>query len=337
MSNMTVEEYADYQMLWSVVGLTQPVISLGGQNRMRLRNIPESLVPFIIQSIILATPILLISIYRNFYPVSVFAGLVVTIVSYVIAFLETQKKLSQSSLFKLSWLLVSSITTLLFLKYFSYNSRVYSTIVIGFVTIIYSSLFIVQYKFSSVDWKTPWKFNQDLYGIELSLLFIIFNVVLTHNRNQLSYSYTPELITLSTTGYFIMNLIVFASRPVVLLSELGVKGKRFLRQKIVDFWPVIVSIFVLFFFPILRIVFFSDAAYSIEIINYIPWIAFGCIRSYLDIFTPLIYKKWRLIIAGVLFVITYGIALLLLNSSDNSLGLSFLVAFIYVISRYNTK
>ena len=37
MSNMSVKEYADYQMLWSIVALTQPIISLGGQNRMRLR------------------------------------------------------------------------------------------------------------------------------------------------------------------------------------------------------------------------------------------------------------------------------------------------------------
>lgn len=337
MSNMSVEEYADYQLFWSVVTLTQPIVSLGGQNRMRLRSIPNSLVPFIVQSILLTFPILLFCIYRDFHPVSVCAGLIVTIVSYIIAFLESQKKLNGASLYKFVWLFISSLLTLYLLRYFGSYSRVYSVIFAGIVILIFSYPVLRNISFRHVDWFLPWKFNSDLYGIELSFLFIVFNTIFTHNRSQVTFIDTAEIVTLSTTGFFVMNLIVFTSRPVVLLSELGVKELGYWRSKVINYWPILLSILIICFFSIIRILFFSEDAYTLSIFSYFPWIILGCIRSYVDIFTPKIYKKWRLCIMGILLCCVYFSLWTILSSSDIALVISFITAFFYALYFNSSK
>ena len=235
----------------------------------KLRGIPNSFTPFIVQSILLTIPILVICIYRNFDSISVFAGLIVTIVSYVIAFLEYHKKLIEASLYKFLWLFISSLLTLYLLKFYGSYSRVFSVIFSGCLVLIFSYPILRNISFRNIDWYLPWKFSKDFYGIELSLLFVVFNIIFTHNRTRFYFD-KAEVVTLSTTGFFVMNLIVFASRPIVLLSELGVEESGFWRRLFVKYLPLILSVLIICFFPIIRILFFSKDADVLNILCICP-------------------------------------------------------------------
>lgn len=301
MSNMTTTEYIKYQALWTIVLWFQPATSLGSQNNIRVLGDHEITHKYVANTLIISFIIITFGLLFNVDFFSMICALLVTIVSYSITYLESSQKFIKSSIFKFVWLFFCGIGTVIFVKKFGFYSRILSTSIISLIFLIYFRKILFNIKSIS--------FNKNLfttYGVGLSILVVSINLIFYSDRLVLERSYSDFYQYQFACGYFLMNMIIFSSRPLVLLSEVGIKSSKIwdIKKSFYAFaFSIIIGLFIYLFRDLIIDFFFYSNNLTLTNKTIIIWLIIGVLRLYSDLLIPLINKKKNLLFIISLFLI----------------------------------
>ena len=152
-------------------------------------------------------------------------------------------------------------------------------------------------------------FNKNLfttYGVGLSILVVSINLIFYSDRLVLERSYSDFYQYQFACGYFLMNMIIFSSRPLVLLSEVGIKSSKIwdIKKSFYAFaFSIIIGLFIYLFRDLIIDFFFYSNNLTLTNKTIIIWLIIGVLRLYSDLLIPLINKKKNLLFIISLFLI----------------------------------
>lgn len=311
MSNMSTSEYINYQALWTIVLWFQPAASLGSQNNIRVLANHNSTHEYVNNTIIISIGLIAIGFIFGVDLISMICALMVTLVSYSLTYLESSKQFIKSSIFKFIWLFLCGIGTLMLVKEFGSYSRIISSSAVSLFLIIYFKKTIL--KFKNIKFN---KFIYTNYGVGLSFFVVIINLVFYSDRIILSDEFSEYYQYQFACGYFLMNMIVFSSRPLILLSEIGINSSQIWNIN-KSYFVLIISIFlsliIYLFRDLITSIFFFSYNLSLESLTVIIWLIIGVLRVFSDLLIPLInkskiilYFSSILLLAGYFFTVNFN-------------------------------
>lgn len=336
MFNMSTAEYIKYQALWTIVLWFQPAVSLGSQNIIRVKNDFQNISGYVTNTIFISILLIFFGILIGVDFFSLLCGFLITMVSYTICYFESSKKLLKSSLLKFFWLFSSGIITVLFVSYFNYYSRIYSSLIISSIIIIY--FFKTLFKKNKFNLKLF-----DNYGLGLSALVVVVNLVFFFDRNEL-YSLNSDHIQYQfACGFFLMNLVLFGSRPLILLSEIGIVSKNIwnIKKTYISFLLCLIFLVIAFFFRdfLINLFFFNEDNLTVEKSTVLVWLLIGAFRFFSDLLIPLISShKYFLYLASLFLILGY---LLVSHYNFNYIPYFYMVYFcslaLFILNDYYSK
>ncbi len=331
MQQLGVDDYIKFQALWSVVLWFQPIVSLGSQNVIRIKEDHENVKSYMFNTLILSIPILIISVFFDVSLIAISCGYFVVYVSFWMCFLESSKMLNKSAIAKIFWAASCGIVSLLIIGVFNENSRLVATIVVGFICVILSKRDFPKENF-------PFKFEKSLYssyGIGISLYVAAVNYIFFLDRDLVSNIYEDQVQYQFACGFYLMNLTLFAGKPLLLMAELGVTNKNYWNiqrtYKALSIGFITMIVFTLMKDYWVNLLFYSEDSHSLYNSTIIIWCILGLARFLSDLLIPSMHdRKYFFIIAAITLVIGYIITLWL----NNELTFHYVCGYFIMINIY---
>ena len=209
------------------------------------------------------------------------------------------------------------------------HSRLISTIGVGVILLLITRRNLPKLK-------NKVKFRRKIYtsyGFGLSVYVASINYIFFLDREFTTQFYTGEEQYQYACGFYLMNLVLFVGKPILLLAEIGVKS-----QKLWSINKSYLSTFLALLFCIVIVItkglwmdllFYSEQNYIIYQSTLILWLLIGVFRLFSDFLVPLMHeKRFYFYLVSILYLLGY---LLIRNNNNEYFEYYNILFFLFVV------